>query len=106
MALVTLPCYKGFTSIAVWPDPQNVSIMKHIQSIIYYIHSHKVTSIYGLLSTNPFLDKVENSHVITLPFVGGCKYVAYQAIDTEKVRQIGLPYSNITIFLGRDSHLV
>ena len=106
MALVTLPCYKGFTNFVAWPDPQNVSIMRNIKLGINYINSHKVTSIYGLLSTTPFFDKVEYSHVITLPFVGGCKYVAYQARDTEKVRQINLPYSNKTLFLGRDSHLV
>ena len=66
----------------------------------------KVSSIYGLLSDTPILEKLEISHMITLPFLSGCKYVAYQARDTKKVRQFDLDNLNNVILEGGNSCLV
>ena len=72
----------------------------------YQFNPYKVSSIYGLLSTTPIIDKLKSSHLITLPFFSGCKYVAYQAGVAEKVRIIDFYILNEIFFKGRSSHLV
>ena len=104
MAIVSLPCFEGFNSIAIWPDSQNVSFIFILWKYFLILESswlnsndlnlYQASSSYGLLSTTAINNVVSTGYVLTLPFFNGCKYVAYQS-DMQQVSW----FDNINCYL-------
>ena len=85
MSLVNLPLYEGFNTFALWPSMDIVRGHFFCLTTVFILLFVKVSSCYGLFSSESILSPEATGGMVTLPFYPGYKYVGYASKNIEEV---------------------
>ena len=85
MACIHLPCFEGYTGIAVWPAQEGVRnfLSNYVDILFLDLQS---TSCYGLLDTEMILHPAPTGNSVCLPYYPSYRYVAYKAEERVQVK--------------------
>ena len=93
---VSLPCYLGFTNIAIWPVAQSVSKVKSNFKFQKCLLT-KGTSYYGLLDVKMIISPSLTGQMVEVPNYPGHCYAAFMGNSSTKVF-FDLQYINVQCF--------